>query len=1237
MEDPPAGKERKGATDTKSVDKNEEEGCFRGLLEWLPCFRSYRGEKGEYFPLREVVMNAPFTTDSDLLYRHEFTSNYISTTRYTLWNFIFLNLFEQFQKAANFYFLIMAIITAIPGVSTIPLYATTTPLVFVLAVTAIKDGIDDYGRYRSDKEVNAREVDVVNPGGSTTKYKWEDLKVGHVVKVKKDEAFPADLVILASASANGECGIQTANLDGETNIKTRQALKETARMSVETLGKPGGIRILCERPHAGKEFEGRLLIGPGSDQSFSLNNDNVLLRGATLKETKYIYGVIIYTGEQTKVMIHNDPPRFKRSHMDVTMNKQMYLIFLLQFCIIFTATVLSGWFYTNRGDRHWYLGIDDTSTNEGTRQAIINFCAFYVLLSVMVPISLYVSMELVRVGQALLIGVDNRMYDPEDGKFCSARSTTLSEELGQIQYVFSDKTGTLTSNQMAFEKASINGRLYGTREEVKDLKVDKDPHPSRQKTNAFSPGRRAGDKETLLGPEGDEKFKIVSQDATINSERFSDAVVMDFDGDPRFCNMSDNSLRRALLDGDQSARDYVLALALCQTVTVNDDPNRPGRVTYQGESTDEVALVTAASMHGVRFVKKKRNEVTLVIPWETSPSESKEMKVMDMDRKESEHKRGGTRKISGSRVVFKILQILAFTSDRKRMSVIVQFPDGTIRVLTKGADNKIKAISSNDKSVNSKKLWEQTDAHLFQFSREGLRVMLVGQRKLTESEYRSWNAEYEAASKSFADEKGNRKQKMEKVAEKIEGNLQVLGVTAIEDKLQEGVPQTLRLLKKAGIRIWVLTGDKQNTAVNIGKSCGLIGWDYQLVYIRSKQAGACKEEMEGILQALSNAESESAALMVSGDSLKASLIPGNRDTLFSVMNHPKIRVVVASRMTPAQKRDIVTLVKEKLGVVTLAIGDGANDVSMIRAAHVGVGLRGKEGMQAANSSDFAISKFRFLSQLLLVHGTLSYSRNSTLILYFFYKNVMMAVQQIFFIFFSGYSSEEVFDGYMLNTFNLCWTALPILFFSVFDRPANVDELLEFPQLYLPGLRGEYFNFRTFWLSFVEAIVHGAIVWLVTWFTLHNIFDSYWASSVGTYTAVVIVANTKMTMITTTWFWFNALILFLTVLVYFMYIFLHCGPIGFEFSPWLFGVINQVMREPVFYLVLIFLSFGVFLQDFTVAYVKRIFCPSLLQLVQECRGDVALKQKLIVALNEGVDEFKNKWTQSDHEKKVKMVS
>lgn len=443
----------------------------------------------------------------------------------------------------------IAIVTSIPGVSTIPVFATVTPLVFVLGITAIKDAYEDYKRYRNDSEVNARTAVVLRPDGGEDHVMWKDLQVGHLVRVRRDNKIPADIVMLSSANESGECRIQTANLDGETNLKMRQAIQATSGLGAAELRRPGRVTILCERPNVELYgFEGKIRLS-GDSKDYSLGPSQVLLRGSILKETKDVLGVVVYTGDQTKVMLNNDPPRFKRSHMDIEMNRQMYLIFLLQFLIVFSATVLSSWFYRHRGTDHWYLGIDDTSTGATTRISIRNFFAFYVLLSVMVPISLYVSMELVRLGQAYLINVDNRMYEPENGKLAVARATTLSEELGQVQYVFSDKTGTLTSNQMTFQRCSINGQLYG------DALL---PLASKEALGASVAAQNTG--RSLKISRGDNKTNgLTGTDSALLSTSGAPPQRRDQDifdrikvaGDPKFCNMKDASLVAALLDGSQ--------------------------------------------------------------------------------------------------------------------------------------------------------------------------------------------------------------------------------------------------------------------------------------------------------------------------------------------------------------------------------------------------------------------------------------------------------------------------------------------------------------------------------------------------------------------------------------------------------------------------------------------------------------------------------------------------------------
>jgi len=278
----------------------------------------------------------------------------------------------------------------------------------------------------------------------------------------------------------------------------------------------------------------------------------------------------------------------------------------------------------------------------------------------------------------------------------------------------------------------------------------------------------------------------------------------------------------------------------------------------------------------------------------------------------------------------------------------------------------------------------------------------------------------------------DREEKIDHVSSEIEENLQLLGATAIEDKLQDGVPETIADLKRAGIKVWVLTGDKLETAIAIGYSTNLVSKDSNLIIVRGGDQGDQFSVSDQMLDAVGQFFPESDIiqrvqekgfeviipekserpdmtrnptglsefvgndngdrpggyiLVIDGVALGNALHdPFNKELLLQLAI--KCEAVICCRVSPLQKALVVRLVKDGLKCMTLAIGDGANDVSMIQAADVGVGISGEEGLQAVNSSDYAIAQFRFLKRLILVHGHWSYARNGTMIVNFFYKNII---------------------------------------------------------------------------------------------------------------------------------------------------------------------------------------------------------------------------------------------------------
>jgi phospholipid-transporting ATPase len=355
-------------------------------------------------------------------------------------------------------------------------------------------------------------------------------------------------------------------------------------------------------------------------------------------------------------------------------------------------------------------------------------------------------------------------------------------------------------------------------------------------------------------------------------------------------------------------------------------------------------------------------------------------------------------------------------------------------------------------------------------------------------------------------------------------DLELIGSSAIEDRLQDEVAETIQFLKQAGIQVWVLTGDKIETAVNIGVSAGLIDIEMEQLYIDEQDKGQLVEDLNSTFhQVLRNKGLVKQALIIAGSSLL--LIehdPFLKEKFLRITD--QVDVVLACRVSPQQKADIVNLVKLRYPHdVTLSIGDGANDVNMIMQAHVGVGIAGKEGQQAARSADFAIGQFKFLKPLLFVHGREAYRRNSLLVLYSFYKNVLYVITQFYFGFFSAFSGQTLYDKVIYQLYNITTTSVPVMWFGVFDfqhlrdQPNPTSEqahrlLLRNPALYDIGLKQKCFSSRLMLQWIFYALAQGAFIYFVN-FSMTTLSPNpqgkmlgFWASGHIVYLVCVCVAN-----------------------------------------------------------------------------------------------------------------------------------
>uniref|UniRef100_A0A8W4FCH1 Phospholipid-transporting ATPase n=2 Tax=Sus scrofa TaxID=9823 RepID=A0A8W4FCH1_PIG len=883
------------------------------------------------------------------------------TAKYSLWSFLPRYLYLQFSKAANAFFLFITILQQIPDVSPTGKYTTLLPLLIILVISGIKEIVEDY--------VSLLLLNAPNPTAL-------GVNVGDIVKATDGQFLPADVVLISSSQPQATCYVATSNLDGETNLKIRQALLETAEIQTEKQLSSLSGKIECEGPNCHfNNFIGTLYLNGKSP--VSIGPDQVLLRGTQLKNTDWIFGIVVYTGFETKFMQNAVQSPLKRSRVEKVTNVQILVLFLMLLVMALVSCVGAAFWNGTYGENTWYIGKKDHTSPSFWFDILM----FIILYHNLIPISLLVTLEIVKSIQAMFINWDEDMHYERNDVYAMARTSSLNEELGQVKYLFSDKTGTLTCNIMTFKKCTIAGIIYGDR-----------PCPITE------------------------------------SSEFSDPKLLE--------NFEEDHPTKEYI------KEFLFLLSVCHTVVPERDGNN---ISYQASSPDEAALVKGAKKLGFVFTARTPYSVTI--------------------------------EAMGEEFTFQILNVLEFSSNRKRMSVIVRTPTGQLRLYCKGADSVIYERLSEDSLFV-----KETLTHLESFAREGLRTLCIAYIDLTELEYQQWLAMYEEVCTVVQD----RAQSLEHCYDTIEKKFLLLGATAIEDRLQARVPETIANLLKANIRIWLLTGDKEETAVNIAYSCKLLSGHMLHIQLNANSLEATQQMIDQNCQdlgALLGKEND-LALIIDGKTLKHAL---HFEVKKSFLNLAlSCRAVLCCRLSPLQKAEIVDLVKSHVRAITLAIGDGANDVGMIQTAHVGVGISGNEGMQATNNSDYAIAQFSHLEKLLLVHGAWSYFRVTKCVLYCFYKNVVLYIIELWFAFVNGFSGQILFERWCISLYNVIFTSLPTITLGIFEQCCSQESLLRYPQLYTISQTGDIFNIKVLWIQCINAFVHSFILfWLPTKMLKHG--------------------------------------------------------------------------------------------------------------------------------------------------------
>ncbi|KAM8885159.1 phospholipid-transporting ATPase ID-like isoform 2-T4 [Spinachia spinachia] len=1031
-----------------------------------------------------------------------YATNAIKTSKYNPFTFLPMNLFEQFQRIANAYFLFLLVLQ---------------------------------NRHRSDNQVNNRKVKVLIDRKLRSE-KWMDVQVGDIIKLENNQFVTADLLLLSSSEPLDLVYIETAELDGETNLKVRQALTVTGDLGedVEKLADFNG-EVRCEPPNNRLDRFAGTLTHAG--QKYPLDNEKILLRGCTLRNTGWCFGLVLFGGPETKLMQNCGKSTFKRTSIDHLMNVLVLCIFgfLALMCVILA---IGNCLWELKAGSQFTAFLPRQDGNSAGFSAFLTFWSYVIILNTVVPISLYVSVEIIRLGNSFYIDWDRKMYHSRNDTPAQARTTTLNEELGQIKYVFSDKTGTLTQNIMTFNKCSVNGKSYGDVFDYSGQRLDISEH--------------------------------------------TEPVDFSFNplADPRFV-FYDHALVEAVKLENPEVHTFFRLLALCHTVMAEE--KKEGELSYQAQSPDEGALVTAARNFGFVFRSRTPDSVSIV--------------EMGKERR------------------YELLAILDFNNVRKRMSVIVRNPEGKLRLYCKGADT----IIYERLHQSCGKLMEVTTEHMNEFAGEGLRTLALAYKDLDQEYFSRWKQQHHEVSTSLDDRDG----RLDELYEEIETDLQLLGATAIEDKLQDGVPQTIEQLAKADIKVWVLTGDKQETAENIGYSCNLLREEMDEVFVLSgNSAEDVRQELRNALSSMKPSEDSAVrpdgplgkrgkvmpdepvngeyGLIVNGHSLAFAL---ERSTELDFLRTACMcKAVICCRVTPLQKAQVVQLVKKYKQAVTLAIGDGANDVSMIKAAHIGVGISGQEGMQAVLSSDYSFAQFRFLQRLLLVHGRWSYLRMCKFLRYFFYKNFTFTFVHFWFAFFCGFSAQTVYDEWFITLYNLVYTALPVLGMSLFDQDVNDGWSFQHPQLYVPGQLNLYFSKKAFFKCALHSCYSSLVLFFIPYAAMHDTVRDdgkdvadYQSFALLTQTCLLFAVTIQLGLEMSYWTAVNTLFVSGSLVMYFAVTFTMYSNGMFLALPSAFpfvGTARNSLNQPNIWLTILLTSILCSLPVVTCRFLFTQLCPTI---------------------------------------------
>ncbi|KAK7697183.1 hypothetical protein SLS64_013836 [Diaporthe eres] len=1057
--------------------------------------------------------------------RHKpYISNAIKTSKYNVLDFLPRQLLYQFSRLANAYMLVISILQAIPGFSTTGKFTTLIPLVIFLGLVIAKEGYYDFKRHRQDVIENKRQAVVLREASSVSKgssalaeqpweednsiglqwtyTRWRDLRVGDIIRLSRDEDIPADVMILHADGENGAAYVETMALDGETSLKPKQRPTGLPDCSSIDAIATCQATLHIEDPNADLYRFDSKFTADGTTLPLTL--DQVIYRGSTIRNTPRTIGIVINTGEECKIRMNSKrETRPKKPALESVTNN--IVIFLMMYVLVSSSAATVAYVVWKDAQERfaWYL-------SDTTIPFADIFVGFIIMFNNVIPLSLYVGLEAIKLGQMSLINGDLEMYHVETDTPAGVNTTNNLDDLGQISHIFSDKTGTLTENIMKLRMVSIAGTSW-----LHNMDTD-----------------------------------IKMNGSLATTSELSTSEMLEYIRSRPNTPFAAKTIR------------YILAMALCHTCL--PERAKDGRMDFQASSPDELALVRGARDLGFVVTQRTSQSVTVQIPHQDGSSSTTVYEILDVVEFSSKRKRMSVvvrcpdgrlwlickgadnimlprlkmtpTDMKGRRNEMGFTPQTGFKSSTGWTSRLPQqtgesveeveettastysgaslpASDSWIPLRTRPIRPGRSRNSSSDRQrrytfLETADITDEARAirecfnHIDHYATEGLRTLVYADRFLDANEYDNWKRLYREAETSLDDRQG----RIEEAGELLEKELDLVGASAVEDKLEGGVPETIEKMRQAGIKVWMLTGDKRETAINIAHSTRLCGPD-TTIHVLDVLEGDLELQITNIADSIeyrvdtvySDPSRPHTAIVVDGETLTAIENPSAERLRRPFANLlTTVDSVIFCRASPAQKALLVNMVRkgpspaENKGFfsfswlkprakrpITLAIGDGANDLAMISAANVGVGISGREGQQAARVADFSITQFRFLTRLVLVHGRWNYHRTTRFILATFWKETFIFFPQALFQSQTGATGTSLYEPGSLM-FVSFFTVATILIVGTWEQDLGARTLVVVPELFRYGQNGEGLNVGVYLRWVGNALVAGMIVYAGCW-------------------------------------------------------------------------------------------------------------------------------------------------------------